>query len=99
MSKWRAGGAKLEDYPDIPGREHMDDFATRISRGLQKILQPHTNVIIVGTTSTINMLNHLLQENGSFVKERYDFISFPFSGVNTWQLSLVNPPRKTFSSF
>lgn len=99
LSEWRTGGAKLEDYPDIPGREHMNDFAIRIGRGLQEILQPHTNVVIIGTTSTINMLNHLLQENGKFVKERYDFVSFPFSGINTWQLSLVNPPHKTFSSF
>ena len=99
LENWKNNGAKLDDYPDVPGREHMTDFASRIKLGLSNMIHPNTDTILVGTTSTINMLNHLMITNGEFVHDKYDFISFPFSGVNGWQLSADKPPRKVFSSF
>ena len=99
LERWKNDGAKLDDYPDIPGREHMVDFANRIRKGLMEILKPDTDTILVGTTSTINMLNHLMEKDGSFVHDDYDFISFPFSGINGWQIYKDKPPKKVFSNF
>lgn len=99
LDSWKNNGARLDDYPDIPGREHMVDFAKRIKQGLTNLLCPETDTIIVGTTSTINMLNHLMLTNGKFIHDEYNFISFPFSGINGWQLSKNKAPAKTFSNF
>ena len=96
---WKHGNAKLDNYPDIPGREHMSDFAIRIKNGLSEILKPNCDVVFVGTTSTINMINHLLVNNGCFERDSYDFVTFPFSGVNGWNLSTVNAPEKFYSNF
>lgn len=99
LESWKNNEAKLDDYPDIPGREHMVDFAYRIKKGLLKILRPNADIIIVGTTSTINMLNHLMLTNGIFIHDKYDFVSFPFSGINGWHLYEDKPPKKVFSNF
>ncbi len=99
LENWKNNGANLDDYPDIPGREHMNDFAARILKGMSSILQPSSHIIVVGTTSTINMMNHLLVNDGIFIREHYDFISFPFVGINGWALSCDNVPQKIFSNF
>ncbi|MBQ3320718.1 histidine phosphatase family protein, partial [Candidatus Saccharibacteria bacterium] len=99
LENWKNNGAKLDDYPDVPGREHMMDFARRIKEGLLRILKPDTDIIIVGTTSTINMLNHLMSTNGEFVRDKYNFVLFPFSGINGWRLYKDKPPEKIFSNF
>lgn len=99
LEAWKNNGAKLDDYPDIPGREHMVDFADRIRSGLFNILMPDIDTILVGTTSTINMLNHLMLTDGEFIHDKYDFVYFPFSGINGWRLSSNEAPRKIFSNF
>lgn len=99
LENWKNNGAKLDDYPDIPGREHMVDFADRIKAGLFDILVPATDIILVGTTSTINMLNHLMVTNGEFIHDRYNFVSFPFSGINGWYIIKDKSPKKIFSNF
>lgn len=99
LENWRNNGAKLCNYPDVPGREHMNDFAVRILQGMGSILQPNSNIIVVGTTSTINMMNHLLANDGLFVYDSYDFVSFPFAGINGWSLSRNDAPQKIFSNF
>lgn len=83
----------------MPGMEHMVDFASRINRGLHEIIVPHMDTIIVGTTSTINAMNHLMEKNGQFIRKDYKFTTFPFSGINVWSLSQSAPPKKIFSSF
>lgn len=99
LENWKNNGANLDDYPDIPGREHMNDFAARILKGMSSILRPSSNIIVVGTTSTINMMSHLLVNDGAFVRDRYIFVSFPFAGINGWVLSCDNVPQKIFSNF
>lgn len=99
LENWKNNGAKLDDYPDVPGREHMNDFAVRILRGMGSTLQSNSNIIVVGTTSTINMMNHLLANDGLFVHDSYDFVSFPFAGINGWSLSRNDVPQKIFSNF
>lgn len=99
LAAWKKNATTLKDYPDIPGREHMVDFANRIRSGLLNILIPETDIILVGTTSTINMLNHLMLMDGEFIRDKYDFISFPFSGINGWKLSNNMMPEKIFSNF
>ena len=99
LEAWRNNGAKLDDYPDIPGREYMVDFAVRIRSGLFDILKSNTDTILIGTTSTINMLNHLMLMDGEFIHDDYNFVSFPFSGINGWQLSSNEAPKKIFSNF
>ncbi len=99
LENWKNNSANLDDYPDIPGREHMNDFAARILKGMSSILQPSSHIVVVGTTSTINMMNHLLVNDGIFIREHYDFISFPFVGINGWVLSCDNVPQKIFSNF
>lgn len=99
LENWKNNGAKLDDYPDIPGREHMVDFADRIKTGLFNILTPATDIILVGTTSTINMLNHLMITNGEFIHDKYKFVSFPFSGINGWYMTKDESPKKIFSNF
>ncbi len=99
LEAWKNNGAKLDDHPDVPRREHMVDFAVRIRNGLFDILMPDIDTILIGTTSTINMLNHLMLMDGEFIHDKYDFVSFPFSGINGWRLSSNEAPRKIFSNF
>ena len=99
MENWKSNGAKLSDYPDVPGREHMADFASRVKTGLLNMLTSDADIIIVGTTLTINMLNHLMVTNGEFIRDEYEFVHFPFSGINGWHLFSDRLPKKIFSNF
>jgi broad specificity phosphatase PhoE len=94
LDNWKTGGAKLQDYPDVPGREHMNDFAQRIGEGMQYALEGDNDVVIVGTTSTLNMMNHLLENDGAFDVDRYDFVTFPLAGMDGWILSKDFPPKR-----
>lgn len=99
LADWKNSGANLRDYPNIPGREHMNDFAIRIRDGLEQAIRPHKDNIIVGTTSTINMINHLMITGGEFIRDEYRFVSFPFAGINGWLLRHNEKPEKIFTSF
>ncbi len=99
LDGWKTGAVGLRDYPEIPGREHMEGFAMRIRGGLSKIIHPYTDTIIVGTTSTINMLQHLMEHDGEFVRTAYAYMQFPFAGVKGWRLEENRAPERSFSSF
>ena len=96
ISAWRANKGSLSQRPRVPGSEHMEDFANRIHCGLSKSVElcgPSDSLAIVGTTSTLNMMNHLLINDGKFIRPLYDFVEFPLGSLTTWQLSL-EPPRQ-----
>lgn len=99
LQEWRSGASGLKKYPNIPGREHTKDFAKRISSGMLDILSCNNSTILVCTTSTINMINHLLLNNWNYDRSSYTFVNFPFAGINGWEIYKDRSPQKIFSSF
>ena len=97
LSAWRENKGDLSARPRVPGSEPMEEFAGRICGGLQtslELCESGQNLGIVGTTSTLNMLNHLLINDGVFDRDHYDFISYPLGSVSSWKVS-INPPVQT----
>lgn len=101
LQSWRTQKGSLNRRPHVPGSERMEEFALRIRRGLQTSLEscPRLGTLaIVGTTSTLNMMNHLLANDGEFRRERYDFIEFPLGSLACWQIS-SKPPSISLNIF
>ena len=97
LATWRTSDGSLDARPPVPGSERMEEFADRVHTGLVASIDgcgPHTSLAVVGTTSTLNMLNHLLINDGSFVRPSYDFIHFPLGSYATWEVSSA-PPKNT----
>lgn len=87
---WRTNRGDLGKRPRVPGSEPMDEFAERIRRGLVSHIEtcePNDSLAVVGTTSTLNMMNHLLVNDGEFDRATYNFIEFPLGSLATWQVS------------
>ena len=99
LDNWRAGANGLVDYPKIPGSEPMIDFAARIGAGLNKIAASSGCPILVGTTSVINMVNHLLENQGYFIREKYEFVTYQLGGFTIWNIDQNASPAKIFSNF
>jgi broad specificity phosphatase PhoE len=98
LAAWRANKGDLSQRPRVSGSEPMEEFAERIRRGLVSSIEacdPGDSLAIVGTTSTLNMMNHLLANDGEFVRPRYDFIEFPLGSLTTWRISLETPAQIT----
>lgn len=94
---WRNNQGDLGSRPRVPGSEPMEEFAERIRRGLVSSIEacePDSALAIVGTTSTLNMMNHLLVHDGEFVRPSYDFIQFPLASMAAWRIS-DEPPLQT----
>ena len=91
MAAWRASGGKLQ-RPKVPGSEPMTDFANRVHRGLLENVEFAKNgLAIVGTTSTLVMLRHLLQRDGEFSRPDYEFFEMPLGSIAIWHLSVDRP--------
>lgn len=89
MAAWRAKGG-LSGRPKVLGSEPMEEFAERIRRGLVSSIEacePGGLLAIVGTTSTLNMMNHLLAHDGQFERGSYEFVSFPLGSLSVWRIS------------
>jgi len=96
LAAWRNNTGSLHSRPKVPGSEPMDQFAERIHQGLlSSIDSAADSLAIIGTTSTLNMINHLLTNDGSFCRSRYNFIHFPLGGITTWQISSEAPIQTT----
>ncbi len=94
---WRTNKGDLGSRPRVPGSEPMEEFAERIRRGVVssiEVCEPDSTLVVVGTTSTLNMMNHLLVNDGEFDRARYDFIEFPLGSLATWHIS-DEPPVQT----
>lgn len=87
---WRTNKGDLGSRPRVPGSEPMEEFADRIRRGLVSSIEacePADSLAVVGTTSTLNMMNHLLVNDGEFDRPNYDFIEFPLGSLAAWRIS------------
>ena len=94
LTKWRQNKGGLGMRPKVPGSERMEDFAVRIMNGLTDLFntsEEGKSLAIVGTTSTLNMVNHLLINDGNFSRSNYDFIEFPLGSFTKWQTSVAVP--------
>lgn len=94
---WRANKGDLSARPRVPGSEPMEKFAERIRHGFVSSIEacePDTTLAVVGTTSTLNMMNHLLVHDGEFDRTSYDFIEFPLGALAAWRVS-SEPPVQT----
>lgn len=94
---WRTNKGDLSKRPRVPGSEPMEEFAERIRRGLASSIESCESddaLAVVGTTSTLNMMNHLLVNDGNFDRASYDFIEFPLGSLATWRVS-NEPPQQT----
>lgn len=99
LTAWRLRRGDLSARPRVPGSEPMEEFAERIHRGLVASIEACGNdqsLAIVGTTSTLNMMNHLLLHDGEFNRPSYDFIEFPLGALAAWRIS-NEPPAQTVS--
>ena len=93
---WRTNKGDLGSRPRVPGSEPMEEFAYRIRRGLTSSIEAcgrDSSLAIVGTTSTLNMMNHLLVNDGEFERPNYDFIEFPLGSLATWRVSNEAPQQ------
>jgi broad specificity phosphatase PhoE len=91
---WRTNKGDLGSRPRVPGSEPMEEFADRIRRGLVSSIEacePDNSLAVVGTTSTLNMMNHLLVNDGEFDRPNYDFIEFPLGSLAAWRISDETP--------
>ena len=91
---WRAGCSLRR--PKIAGAESIADFATRILHGLEQLLAARsTAVLVVGTTSTLLTLHHLLSNDGTLRRQAYRYYSLDFGAVAQWRIAVDAPPRST----
>lgn len=82
------------NIPSAPGSESMDDFANRILKCIQNEIElcfDCSSILIICTTSTIVMINHLLSNDGYFNSEKYEFIDVPLSSISSWKISHIQP--------
>jgi len=90
---WRSGFSLRR--PKIAGAESIADFAQRSRQALERLATgPHRTVVFVGTTSTILMLNHLLQNDGKLVRKSYHFYELKLGHAAQWSISPDSPPRQ-----
>jgi len=91
MAAWRASGGKLR-RPKVPGSEPMVDFANRVYAGLlENVELANSSLAVVGTTSTLVMLRHLLQRDGEFSRPDYEFFEMPLGSAAVWHVSDDKP--------
>lgn len=94
LTAWRTSKGDLSARPRVPGSEPMEEFAERIRRGLVssiKSCEYDQALAVVGTTSSLNMMNHLLIHDGEFDRANYDFIEFPLGAIASWRISSKIP--------
>lgn len=97
LTAWRTNKGDLSARPRVPGSEPMEEFAERIRRGFVSSIEacePDQALAVVGTTSTLNMMNHLLVHDGEFDRASYEFIEFPLGALAAWRVS-TEPPVQT----
>ncbi len=94
LDEWAVG--KGFNVPSAEGGEPMEDFASRISHGLNRqieLTRPREALILVGTTSSLTMINHLLVEDGEFRHDKYLYYGPQLGSVVCWQISNEIPLR------
>lgn len=87
LDAWRAG--ESNQPPTVPGAEGLSAFATRIRSALDTVCAYRGSAgsaLVVATTSTLNMLAHLLQNDGHLDVASYSFAGLELGSVQSWQL-------------
>jgi broad specificity phosphatase PhoE len=95
---WRLNKGTLQDYPQVPGSEPMGQFTKRVHAGIISSLDADATtdpIAFIGTTSTLNMMNHLLVNDGVFDPEHYICADFPLGSLVLWHLSAEAPVQIT----
>lgn len=88
---WRSGHAVT--LPTVPGSEGLQDFSHRILSGIRQLVsEPAGAVVLICTTSTINMVSHLLRFDGVLTQDRYEFENFQLAETRRWLLTPNRPP-------
>ena len=93
LAEWRMN--KGFRVPDVPGGEHLEDFAARVGRGLSGSIEgaeQSDDLVMVATTSSLVMVHHLLSRDGALSPPDYEFVDMPLASVSTWQLSDAEQP-------
>lgn len=96
LAEWRSN--KGFRVPDVPGGERLEAFAERINRGLVRSIErcgDGESLVIVGTTSSLVMVHHLLSRDGQLSAPDYEFIDAPLGSVSTWRISEEPPVQLT----
>lgn len=96
LDDWIAG--KGFNIPSAEGGEPMEEFAERIKRGVHTQVTstvPGEALAIVGTTSSLTMINHMLAEDGEFCHDRYLYYGASLGSVACWEISQDRPVRLT----
>jgi broad specificity phosphatase PhoE len=96
LNEWVAG--KGFNIPSAEGSEPMEEFAERITRGLHSQVASTDlgeALAIVGTTSSLTMINHILSEDGEFCRDRYLYYGAPLGSVACWEIFQNKPVRLT----
>lgn len=86
------------NVPSVEGGEPMQDFSDRINSGLHsqiKATDRGDTLAMVGTTSSLTMINHLLVEDGDFRRDKYLYYGAQLGSIACWQISQDRPARLT----
>ena len=87
--KWRTTRVGFE-VPEVPGGESMGSFSSRILRGIARGVEAcrdDESLVIVGTTSTLVMMNHMLEYDGKYHALGYAFVDAPLGSISSWAIS------------
>jgi broad specificity phosphatase PhoE len=94
---WRTGVTSLQ-IPELPGSEAMTSFMERINSGIEIGINEcceQNSLMLVGTTSTLVMVNHLLVNDGNYTQSEYKYFDAPLGSVSSWKIS-DEPPVPVF---
>lgn len=89
IRQWRTNKVGF-NVPETPDGESMDSFSKRILKGMTEGVRTRRHnepLLIVGTTSTLVMMNHMLEYDGQFHGPGYAFVDAPLGSVSSWVIS------------
>ena len=98
LSDWISGRRVVP--PVVPGSEGLTPFASRITDGLNRILKAdgHRHVLLVCTTSTANMIGHLVSNGGALKSDEYRLSPLGLGKSQTWSLEVKRSGKWTVLS-
>lgn len=95
IEAWRTTRVGFE-VPEVPGAEPVQEFADRVREGIEEEIEladDGESAVLVGTTSTLIMVNHLLAHDGEYSGPRYEFVEAPLGSVSSWKISSDEAPQ------
>lgn len=89
LRSWRSG--ERTSPPFMPGSEGLQRFSARIDRALRGLLDQvidSREILIVCSTSTANMVRHLLTTGGQLQADAYSFAPISLAGLERFDLDI-----------